>query len=68
MGWWRSKKSGEKRTDQHRDDSGDRDAMGGGQETMKTIAEGFGRGVADAVLDRIVITPGMVETVKRWFK
>lgn len=42
--------------------------MGGRQETMKTIAEGFGRGVADAVLDRIVITPGMVETVKRWFK
>jgi hypothetical protein len=42
--------------------------MGGGQETMKAIAEGFGRGVADAVLDRIVITPGMVETVKRWFK
>jgi hypothetical protein len=35
---------------------------------MRTIAEGVGRGMADAVLDRIVVTPWMVERVKRWFK
>ncbi len=43
--------------------------MGEGSRGMiKDIAEGIGRGMADAMLDRIVVTPGMVERVKRWFK
>jgi hypothetical protein len=35
---------------------------------IREVARGAARGVADAVLDRIVITPGMVERVKRWCK
>lgn len=38
---------------------------------IREVARGAARGVADALLDRvdrIVITPAMVERVKRWCK
>ena len=38
------------------------------REIAEGVGFGLGRGMADAVLDRIVVTPGMVERVQRWFK
>lgn len=38
------------------------------RDIAEDVGRGLGRGMADAVLDRIVVTPGMVERVKRWFK
>jgi hypothetical protein len=35
---------------------------------IREVARGAARGVADAVLDRIVVQPWMVERVKRWCK
>jgi hypothetical protein len=32
------------------------------------VVRAAARGVTDAVLDRIVVQPWMVERVKRWFK
>lgn len=68
MGWWRSKTSGEKRTDQHGDDSTHRADVGvtGEAAIVKAIAEGVARGVTDALLDRV--KPGMVERVKGMFR
>ena len=67
MGWWRSKTSGEKRTDQHGDDSGRRADVGTGEAAIvKAIAEGVAKGVTDALLDRV--KPGVVERVKGMFR
>ena len=67
MGWWRSKTSGEKRTDQHRDDSTHRADVGAGETAIvKAIAEGVARGVTDALLDRV--KPGIVDRVKGMFR
>lgn len=64
MAWWRTKESDQEHARQHRDDSGDGAAMGARERIVRAAA----RGVTDAVLDRIVVQPWMVERVKRWFK
>jgi hypothetical protein len=64
MAFWRSKTPAEEHTGQHRNDPGDGAALGARERIVRAAA----RGVTDAVLDRIVITPGMVERVKRWWK
>jgi hypothetical protein len=64
MAWWRTKESGQEHARRDSDDSGDRDALGARERVVRAAA----RGVTDAVLDRIVVQPWMVERVKRWFK
>ena len=58
------KESGQEHARRDSDDSGYRASMGARERVVRAAA----RGVTDAVLDRIVVQPWMVERVKRWFK